>query len=308
MRIISPTKITDSMLLFSSIPEESIYSVYNPALMYSAEDRVYVEQYHLVFEAIQAVPVSTPPKDPLGGVVDEYWLPIRATERWLAFDQKVGGVKIESNQNIVYKIKPGVFSGVAMLGVEGTEIELKLEETSLSFEEIRTISLINTSSGDGEVVDWYSYFFANFSLVEEFASFDWPSFEHAELTITIKGAAPKLAEIVIGRTQDLGITQYEPQFSIVDYSRKDRDIFGNFIIVPRGFSKKVDVHVVVPTSQINYVSKLLSEIRTTPVIWVPAEAADYQSTLLVYGYYKDFSMIIPHPIWAEMNLQIEGLT
>jgi hypothetical protein len=61
---------------------------------------------------------------------------------------------------------------------------------------------------------------------------------------------------------------------------------------------------VLDTAQIGQVKRTLTSLRTNPSVWV---AQDNQSDLVIYGYYREFDIILSNPTISVCSLQIEGL-
>ncbi|HFL2185791.1 TPA: hypothetical protein ACG3DQ_000770 [Pseudomonas putida] len=102
----------------------------------------------------------------------------------------------------------------------------------------------------------------------------------------------------------LGEALYGTSVGITDYSRKERDTFGNMGIVERGYSKRADFDVIVQTSTVSQVQRLLSKYRAKPLVWIGE--ASFQSTIL-YGYYKEFNLVISGPTVSDCSISVEGL-
>jgi hypothetical protein len=52
---------------------------------------------------------------------------------------------------------------------------------------------------------------------------------------------------------------------------------------------------------------MLTELRATPCMWVGDDSSDLEP-LLVFGYYKDFSLTVSFPKRSIYSLEIEGMT
>ena len=134
-----------------------------------------------------------------------------------------------------------------------------------------------------------------------------PPYSGADINITISAPAgtAKCGLAVIGYQKPLGVTNNGTSVGILDYSRKDLDTFGRPIIIQRNFSKRADYDVTVPTGLIDFVQNTLSDLRTTPVVWVGE--ASFGATI-IYGYYRDFSIIYQNAVSSQSSIEVEGLT
>ena len=111
--------------------------------------------------------------------------------------------------------------------------------------------------------------------------------------------------VSIGAQQQLGIANHGTSVGIIDYSRKELDSFGRPVIVTRNFSKRVSYDVSVTTSQVGAVQRTLADLRTTPLTWVGNEGNE---ATIVFGYYRDFDIVIATPTLSSSTIEVEGLT
>lgn len=108
----------------------------------------------------------------------------------------------------------------------------------------------------------------------------------------------------MGTLKTLGTLRYGIGIGLVDFSQKTADEFGNFYIVERAYSKRVDCVFSMPTLTHAGIMRILEKYRTTPLVWI---LDDGYSTLVAYGYYRDFRIRIPNLERAECSMSIEGL-
>jgi hypothetical protein len=59
-------------------------------------------------------------------------------------------------------------------------------------------------------------------------------------------------------------------------------------------------------SFIDDVVTTLAAYRSTPIVWIGAD--NIYTSLIVYGFYKDFDVDIAYPTVSYCSLTIEGLT
>ena len=52
----------------------------------------------------------------------------------------------------------------------------------------------------------------------------------------------------------------------------------------------------------------LYTLRATPAVWIASDEIRFEETLIVYGFYKDFSTEISYPTFSKCNIEIESLT
>lgn len=297
MKIIRPVTITDAMLTSSTVAETD-HAAYNGATTYALGDKVIVTTAdHSIYESLQAANTgNTPATSPA------WWLKISATNRWKAFDVKVAD-QVSRTTDINYVLAPGAIDAISLLNIDGTSVQITMTDPTDGVVFDQTIDLTSTQN----VIDGYTYCFEPIIRRTDLAVFDLPPYSAASVSITVTntGGTAKLGELIIGRASRLGYTEYDPSIGIVSYSRKDTDTFGNFIVVKRAYSKRMSCNLFLDNAYVDEVVRQLSLYDAIPLVWV---AADDFSSLIVYGYYRSFDVVIPYPTQSTCSLEIEGLT
>lgn len=297
MKIIRPTTITDALLTSSTVAEAD-YAAYNAATTYALGNRVIVTTGdHGIYESLQNANTGNAP-----ATSPTWWLRVSNTNRWKAFDSKIAD-QTSNTSSINYVLSPGSIDAVALLNMDATSVQITLTDPVYGVVYDRTIDLVST----GNVVDGYTYFFEPIARRTDLALLDVPPYSAASVSITITntGGTAKVGEIILGRQSALGETEYNPSISIIDYSKKEADTFGNYTVIERTFSKRISCSLLLLNGAVDEVVRQLALYRATPLVWVAAE--DF-SSLIVYGFYKSFDLVIPGPTVSSCSLEIEGLT
>ena len=129
--------------------------------------------------------------------------------------------------------------------------------------------------------------------------------------MTLSSGAPvAIGELLVGIVYELGEQGMEQgaAVGIIDYSRKDTDNeTGITTFTRRAFSKRMSGQFLLNNGQLNAVQRILADIRAVPSVFIGSEAADY-SPLIVYGFYRDFSIDIAYPTKSFCRIEVEGLT
>lgn len=299
MRIIRPSDIGDTQLVSSNIPEND-EPVYSSITNYSAGDRVIVTTgYHEIYEALKSTTNEFPPDNTTGA--SPAWLKVQSTNRWSMFDGTTTTSTDNSAGNIVVSLDDlGVINSLALFGLSGSSVTIVMTDPTDGVVYNETISLVDNSV----VNDWYTYYFEPIEAREDITILDLPTYGTATLDITVTGTTTSCSLCVPGLSKKVGDLRYGSDTGITDYSIKETDQFGNFFIQERRFSKRANFSVLVDTSEISSIQKLLTSYRTTPAVWVGEPT---QEETIIYGYYRDFSMVISGPRKSDMTLEIEGL-
>ena len=299
MIVIRPLTVLDAMLTASNVPETD-YTAWNAATNYSVGAYCIrtTATTHKVYKCLVAgVDATAPEGNPTK------WLDYSPTNRWACFDQRTG-TQTQQADSITYTIVPGAaISSIAFINLSAASVRIKLTDPVDG-----VVYDTTTSTTVGALVgDWDSYFFDSVARKTDMVVQGIPSYPAAtvDITITHTGSTAKVGVIALGRAIELGSAEYGANFGITDYSVKALDDFGGYTITKRAFSKRAAFNLKVPTEILDSVAALLTELRSTPCVWVGH--ADYQGTI-VYGFYKDFDIVISYPTWNDCKLEIEGLT
>ena len=222
------------------------------------------------------------------------------------FDALVGSQSVSSTSTITLTLTPGtIHNAVALLNLAATSVRVKQTNTADGVVYDQTIALQKPPT----MPDWWTYFFEQITHRGTALALDLPTYASAttiDITITNNAGNAACGACLLGRTQTIGDRgiRYGAQVGITDYSRKERNAFGEYEIVQRAWNKRAQMSVLVPNNQIDGLQALFASLRTTPTLWVGSD--DYEA-LAIYGYYKDFSAVISYPTYSQMNLEIEGL-
>lgn len=300
MRIIRPVTITDTVLSSSDIPEND-YAEYNPATAYVQGDRVIVTDVgiHRIYEALTSTTGQYPPDNSTGDT--PAWLDLGATNRWKMFDGKTSTLTTTADSDIVVTLSPGtVVDSLSLFSLNATSVQVVMTDPVDGIVYDKTISLI----GDSGINNWYMYFFEPIDYTTDIALLDMPAYATADITITITGTNASCGLLVLGLQYEIGDTVWGTGVGITDYSRKEVDAFGNFTVVQRRFSKRTDYDITIDTPRVGNVQRILAQYRTTPVVWVGNP--DFPETVL-YGYYRDFDIVLSNVSVSDCSLTVEGL-
>jgi hypothetical protein len=243
-----------------------------------------------------------PPTDVLLAVPK--WMEVGATNRWKAFDAKIGS-KTSQTTSVSYHLHVPVIDSLALLGLVGTSASIIVTDSTAVVVYNKTVDLLNNDA----VIDWYTYFFEEIIYREDSVHTDLPAAYGSTLDIVVTntGGTASIGEIVIGNVATIGTTRAEPKpsVSIKDYSTKDTDVFGNITIVERTYSKKLTCDLIITNTELDTVYNLFTTYRSTPVVWI---ASELYGSMILYGFYKEFDVVIPGPLMSECSLELEGLT
>ena len=162
-------------------------------------------------------------------------------------------------------------------------------------------------STSAAIIDAWTYFFTPFDFTKSLVLTDLPPYYQATIRITIlsPGGTARVGTLVVGTSFYLGITQQGASVGITSYSKKVTDDFGNITITKRGYSKRFTGDTFFDMLMLDGVQNILTLYKDIPVVWIGTEYG--YSALVLYGFYKSFSINIAGPNHCICSLDLEGL-
>jgi uncharacterized protein (DUF2141 family) len=294
MKIIRPIRTICDHIISSNVP--LVEPLYNPATTYSKGNKVTDSPCGAsVYESLANSNTGNPLTDATK------WLPIGASNYYAMFDDKNGSQTTNPNTIEIEVEFFSLVNSVALINVEANTARFEAWDANDVKILDQTIQL-----RDYGRIDYYDYFTREIEFIDRYVSFDIPTIRQGrgKLTLSNTGLIAKLGGLIYGNQYAIGETQWGSSLGIRDFSTKEDDDFGNYVIVQRGFRDKIDADVFIQLNRVANVRKILTQYRATPVVW---SGGDENNTLVTYGYYKDFSVILSTPAGADCAIQIEGL-
>ena len=286
--------------LLSTAPEND-YAAWNSGTAYTVGTRVILVSTHKIYECLVANTNFSPDVN-LTGTTPK-WLEISATNKWLMFDSGWGSQTVIETPLTVVLTPSQIFDALALMNVDATSITVNMTVLGVNVYS-KTESMVTGI----DIIDWYGYFFDPIMNKTDIIFQDIPPYSNSVITISIINASStaKCGNCVIGNYYEMGLTQYGAKAGITDYSVKTVDSFGNTTIVKRSYSKRMSVNLAISGLIIDDLLAVLAMYRSTPIVWIGAD--NLYTSLIVYGFYKDFEIDITYPTLSYCTLTIEGLT
>lgn len=296
MKVIKPTTITSSNLVSSDATEA--YSAWSSGTTYSLTNRVYLASTGRIYECIQAPNLNKSPD-----TNSAWWSDVGPMNKWAMFDETISTATTKAT-SLTVTMNPGAVNSLTMLGLTGGSVAVTMTDGSGG-----TVVYSKTVPLDGTVItDWYEYFFESVKQLEEIVLTDLPAYSFGYITVVLTGTDVQCGHMSVGTAYDLGTTEQGATAGIIDFSRKDTSATGVTTFVKRGYAKRVSLRMVMNTADIAIAHKRLADLRATPCTWIGANDTATYSPLLVWGFYRDFSIDISGPMASYCTLEIEGMT
>ena len=294
LSVVKPIEIKPAMLVSTDVPEAD-YPVWTSGTTYALDARVI--RSNAVWQSLEAGNAGNTPESSL-----TKWVKVEATNRWKAFD-KVVGTQTKQASKITYRLKPGLaWSTIAALNVTaGTSMTVKVYHGTRLVKEV-TVGLWLNASGTG----WWNWWFGQRFRPTQVIIDDLPGLQAAEVVIEINGTADLgVGLILLGRKRTFGLgVLMGARVGITDYSRKERDDWGNVQIVERAFARRASFPLMVKANEVDEFQRFIADMRATPCLW--SGGSRYESTT-VYGLLRSAETVISYFDHSEVDIELEGL-
>lgn len=228
------------------------------------------------------------------------WIDLGATNKFAAFDDRFG-TQSKATSTVTFTLQPNAaIDSIAILNCTGSEVTVSSTCAGMT-PYSKTIKLTT----DLGVFDWSSYFFAPIVAEKDVVITDLKPFLNQVIVVTITGSGTVgIGNISMGRVLDLGELEYSPKIGITDFSKKETDsIDGSLFLKEGNYAKRFSGSIIVPNDFVDQLAGMLASLRATLVIWIGA----HYSSLVVWGYYKEFEIDLKHPSVSYCSIYIEGL-
>ena len=236
---------------------------------------------------------------PTGNKTTENWLFLGKTNPYKMFDEKYKSRTIKESGNLVVTIKmkeDGGFSkvsdGIALLNVSASKIRI------VGVREGETIYDEEFDMGIRELISPCMILNCNFGQIvykknliltplKDKDGLIISGCRFTEYTITfepIDDETPAACGVcILGKMQYFGKTLMNPKKSLVNYDVKDTNEYGDTAVVSRGFSNNYNFSFVGKNDIMQVADETLTELRSTPLIYVVTDEQILASVFSGYG-------------------------
>jgi hypothetical protein len=123
------------------------------------------------------------------------------------------------------------------------------------------------------------------------------------LSVTV-GRVLRVGTLVIGKKTEIGSCLYGTDISIMDFSRKERDTFGNVQLIERGYADTIDYKLEVRTDEVGPIKGFLASLRAVQAVYVGSQNL---SETIVYGYYEDFLLTLEASTVSSATIKVASV-
>ena len=298
LRVIKSITMTDGMLTATSVPEDD-HPAWSSGTTYARGDRVILTSTHKIYESLQAGNTN---KNPASERL--WWVEVSPTNRWRMFDLS-STTQTKLGTSGYYEITPGqAINALALINISGiltVRVRLTDPRFGLVYDKTADLTFVPSESS------WYAWFFEPRTEQNQFVVEDIPSYPNATLRIDVTSSGTAyIGAFIFGSVRSIGLgVQQGVRLGIQDYSRKERNEWGDVVLKQRAFATRVTFQMLVENKQLDNTYRLLTDLRATPCLWIGS--SDFNS-LSVFGFYNNFDISIAYSVYSECSIDIEGLS
>jgi len=305
MKVIKSNTVTPTTLTSTDVPEND-ETEWDTSTNYHLGDKAMVTTTangaatatHKIYESVHSQSNNDPTIDD-----GTNWTEVSSTNRFKMFNDVVQEQTTQANIIDVTITPAVVTTALAAINVDCASITVVVTDPSEGIVYNQTFEMTSYSG----ITNWYDYFFTAIDRKQELSILGLPPYSQAAIDVTFNdsGATAKVGALVLGTSATIGDSQYGASFGIIDYSTKSVDSQGRTTITAGTYSDEADIDVVIETGRFAEVKKILTDLRTTPSVWI---AEDNTEGTIIYGYYREFDVLLTGPVVSMCTLSIEGLT
>lgn len=252
LNIIAPMLMSEAHLVASNIPEDD-HPAWDAGTTFARGAKVISPLSHRIYESMQDGNIA---HDPIGDD-GTWWLDLRATNRWSAFDNRRANRASRADQ-ITYSIVPTMdCDAISLFGLTAGTVRIEVWDGATRIYDQSFVMV-----DKGRVVSAYTWFWGGIAYARHKVLNGFPGYigHRIDLTISAPGAVAEVGHIILGRNDLIGTVLNGAEVQHVSHSRKDYDSFGDEMLVKRGSTRKITIPLQVPTIQAPRVMDVIAEV------------------------------------------------
>lgn len=303
MKIIIPNRLS---LLSCSIAEhdEADGVAWDAATTYARGGKVRHE--HVRYESLGDGNKGNNPAESWSGL-DVKWKKLGATMPYRMLDEYVETqTEAPEGEKLSFVVPFNRAMAFALLNIEGVTAHVAITDNEAGEFFSATYNLVQDISD----FSLHEYNYSPVSSKINVAATDIPMPIAGTMSVTIdpgEGSVARLGHVVVGAARKPGMTLYDAELGVTDYSKKSVDEFGIATLVRRSFASTVSLPLYLHPDRMDFVTQVLQSVRAVPCVWVGDNRDDGHQSLTVYGWLEDWRMVCAGPNEIQLSLEIQGL-
>ncbi len=237
-----------------------------------------------------------------------WWLPLGKVNRWRMFDNHIAGSQSEATNEIEVVIAQASLTNVSLFGLDASTAVVSHLGTDNNILYSTEYDLFDNVSLP---VDYYDFFFGlppeastQLTVPLQYATAEGEKVK----TVIRKTGVVKCGNMKVGYKHYIGITQWEPEIRMLDYSKYSTDGFGRTSLAQGVAAKIIQVSFWVETGSVDYIWSQLERVRgKLSVFDLNTQYSDFY-IMEVLGYYRDMYVVMQDINKTYLAMEIVGTT
>jgi hypothetical protein len=229
------------------------------------------------------------------------WQDLGYANKYKCLDDSLSS-QTESNSNIEMSFLLSKVDSIYLFNLVASSVDILVtSQDGLTTYYDDNVSLESKDGGT-----FYNYFFNDF-IYETKAFFDIPIAAidvKVSITFNTLNGVAKIGNIVIGRANYLGGTNFGASIGSIDFSKKTTNENGETYIEEGAYKRRNQLTITTESGLTDRVVRLLDMYRATPIVFAGTES--FKETI-VYGIYKTYDMVVSTPTISKLSLKYESL-
>lgn len=293
LQVIVPITLGPAQLVATDVPEADA-PAYNPVTVYATGQRCLLD--HVVYETSAATTGVAPPASP--------WMRVGLSNRWRAFDGATGSATVFDRAAYYELAPPATFNHLALLalaGVSWARARLTDAYSAVVFEE--SVSLMHDISH----ADWWTWTFEPREAGSEHIFTGLPVAPGGTLRLDFAGDPDaQIGDVLAGVLRDVGAQViYGARASVLDYSRKERDEWGEVVLQQRAWARQASLSLEMDDAALDAAFNTTAGLRAKPTLWL---IDDGPRALMLLGFWTRLEFALPHYGRASATIDLESVT
>ena len=306
MKIIPPITITDARFVSSTVAEPATgETAWTSSGTYAVGDVRVRTQTHRKYQCLVAhTGITTAPEADI-----TRWKDVGPTLRWAMFDYDRNTATTRAGSITATVATSARVTALVLFGIDAQEVVVTMRDgVSGPIVYNKTFNLQRRF-----VAAWQQHFFAPFIFRQSLVILDLPPYLNGHITVelskTVATDEVALESMILGAPVPLGTLQRGAESDIIDFSRIERDVFGNATLVPRKNVPKLTANVFADKADVPAIRKLRSDYAGRPLAFLGVtEGQDaYFDTMSLVGIFKRMTVAVEYPNHALINIEAEGI-
>ena len=304
--VLEPIPVTDASFVSSTIGE-SEKAEWEEFTSYDTDDEVQVtvNDIHRIYRSqVDGNTGKYPPDylsdgdDTVTPAVPASWKDVSATNRHKMFDLKSRAASVDDDE-ISASIAMGVRVGsLVLLNLVCSAVNVTMTDPTYGEVFNEDVSLADLTG----INSFSAWCFKAMPRKTTVFLTGLPMYPDATITVTATYAGNQvvIGEMIPGNTVTIGTLENGTSFSFDDFTDVTRDEDGNATIDEGDYADVNDYSVKIESHRVDYIKRLLSSYRATPLVWADPS---FNETV-IYGLRQSSSVVTDDGMFASVNFEI----